>query len=68
VLAYLIVRGHTMHEHHASDQSQLEAFRQYVRSAPSAGMPDDLHKLAELKDRGVLTQEEFERAKARVLA
>jgi hypothetical protein len=68
VLGYMIVRGHTMHEHHAQDQAQLEAFRQFTRNAPSGGMPDDLHKLADLKDRGLLTEEEFEHAKARVLA
>jgi hypothetical protein len=67
VLAYLIVRGHTMHEHHAQDQAQFGAFRQYARSATSGGTADDLVKLADLRDRGVLTPEEFERAKAKVL-
>jgi hypothetical protein len=33
----------------------------------SHGSPDDLSKLAELRDRGVLTDEEFDRAKARAL-
>ncbi|MFZ0043212.1 MAG: SHOCT domain-containing protein [Solirubrobacteraceae bacterium] len=87
VLAYLIIRGHTMHEHKVRDQEQYEAFRQFQRggaagaspssasaSAPaapaSASAPpvDDLTKLAELRDRGVLTSEEFEQAKARALA
>jgi len=27
VLGYLIVRGHTMHEHQAQDRAQNEAFR-----------------------------------------
>src|ERR1700704_5610128 len=31
VLGYLIVRGHTMHEHRAQDQQQYAAFRQYAR-------------------------------------
>ena len=69
VLGYLIVRGHTMHEHQAQDaQARHEVFRQYMRSATSGGPADDLAKLAELRDRGVLTDEEFERAKAKVLA
>ncbi|MGA2320478.1 MAG: SHOCT domain-containing protein [Solirubrobacteraceae bacterium] len=67
VLGYLIVRGHTMHEHQAQDRAQYEAFRQYTRSATSGGPADDIGKLAELRDRGVLTSEEFERAKAKVL-
>jgi Phospholipase_D-nuclease N-terminal/Short C-terminal domain len=64
VLAYLLVRGHTMHEHQAQDSlARHEAFRQYVR-----GPATDLSLLADLKERGVLTDEEFERAKAKVLA
>jgi hypothetical protein len=66
VLGYLIVRGHTMHEHQAQDQAQYEAFRQF-RASGSGGAADDLHKLADLRDRGVLTDEEFGRAKAKVL-
>ena len=67
VLGYLIVRGHTMHEHQVQDQAQLEAFRQFTRGQHSGGTADDLHKLADLRDRGVLTDEEFERAKSKVL-
>jgi hypothetical protein len=67
VLAYLIVRGHTMHEHQERDRAQYEAFRRYSQSTTSGGHADDISKLAELRDRGVLTGEEFERAKAKVL-
>jgi hypothetical protein len=67
VLGYLIVRGHTMHEHQTQDRQQYEAFRQFARKAPPSGPADDLSKLAELRDRGVLTDEEFERAKARAI-
>ena len=63
VLGYLIVRGHTMHEHQAEDRAHLEAISQ------AGGSPaEEIAKLAELKERGVLSDEEFERAKARVLA
>jgi hypothetical protein len=69
VLGYLIVRGHTMHEHQAQDaQARHDMFRQYMQGMSSGGMADDLHKLADLKDRGVLTSDEFDRAKAKVLA
>src|ERR1700721_2143693 len=65
VLGYLIVRGHTMHEHQAQARNQYEAFRQFTRGTTPPGSADDMSKLAELRDRGVLTDEEFDRAKAR---
>lgn len=68
VLAYLIVRGHTMHEHREQDQAQYDAFRRFQQGLTSAGPADNLSKLADLRDRGVLTSEEFERAKAKLLA
>ena len=68
VLGYLIVRGHTLHEHQAQDRAQYDAFHQFTRGSSQGGAADDLHKLADLRDRGVLTDEEFERAKAKVLA
>jgi len=69
VVGYLIVRGHTLHEHQAQDRAQYEAFRRFTRGPKSGGGggADDLHKLADLRDRGVLTDDEFERAKAKVL-
>jgi hypothetical protein len=67
VVGYLIIRGHTLHEHQAQDRAQYEAFRKFTQVPNSGGPADDLHKLADLKERGVLTDEEFERAKAKVL-
>jgi len=67
VLGYLIVRGHTMHEHEVRDRAQYEAFARFTRGTRSPGPADDVGALADLRDRGVLTDEEFERAKGRVL-
>jgi Spy/CpxP family protein refolding chaperone len=67
VLAYLIVRGHTMHEHQEQDRAQYAAFRRIVQSPQSGSHADDVSQLAELRDRGVLTGDEFDRAKAKVL-
>jgi hypothetical protein len=67
VLFYLIVRGHTMHEHQVDDQAQLNAFRKFQQGQGSPSTSSDLHSLADLRDRGVLTDEEFERAKAKAL-
>jgi Short C-terminal domain len=45
---------------------QDQAFRHYVREAASSPA-DDLVKLADLRDRGVLSEDEFQRAKAKAL-
>jgi Short C-terminal domain/Phospholipase_D-nuclease N-terminal len=70
VLVYLIVRGGKMHEravHQAQQQDQQ--FRQYVReTAGSESSAEQLAKLADLRDRGVISPEEFEREKAKVLS
>ena len=70
VLVYLIVRGGKMHEHAAKDAQQQEReFRSSVRDADGSQSPaDQLSKLADLRDRGVITAEEFDREKAKMLA
>jgi hypothetical protein len=68
VLGYLLVRGHTMHEHQAHDSRSLNVFRHSSETGTSPRLGDDLTKLADLRDRGILTDEEFERAKAKTLA
>lgn len=69
VLVYLIVRGGSMHDRQAQQaQRQDEAFRSYVQEAASPNSADQLTKLADLRDRGVITADEFEREKAKVLA
>jgi hypothetical protein len=66
VLGYLIIRGQVMHEHQAQDHERMAAFRQYQAGGPSTHV-DDLRTLADLRDRGVLSDDEFERAKAKTL-
>ena len=70
VLVYLIARGGKMHEHQAQDaQAQERQFRRYVQeTAGSGNTADQLAKLADLRDRGVITAEEFDREKAKILA
>lgn len=68
VLIYLLIRGRGMHERSVQAASaQQDAFRQYVRST-AASPTDDLSKLSDLHSRGVLSDEEFERAKAKILS
>ena len=70
VLAYLIVRGGKMHEHQVRQaQYQEEQLRSYVQEAANPqSSADQLAKLADLRDRGVITAEEFDREKAKILA
>jgi hypothetical protein len=69
ILAYLLVRGGSMHERAAKQaQRQQEAFTSYVSDAAGASSTDQLAKLADLKERGAITDAEFETQKAKVLA
>jgi membrane protein implicated in regulation of membrane protease activity len=72
VLVYLIARGGSMHERTARQVQQQDAeAREYIQQAVAespASTADQLAKLADLRDRGVITDAEFEREKAKVLA
>ncbi len=71
VFVYLIARGGGMAERDvAVAQANEAAFQEYVRHAAgsSASRADELAKLADLRDRGVLSAEEFEGQKAALLA
>ena len=70
VLVYLIARGGKMHQHEVQQaQLQEEQFRSYVQQAAGPqSSADQLAKLADLRDRGVITAEEFDREKAKILA
>jgi hypothetical protein len=70
-LVYLIARGRSMNERAlAKAQRNEEAFSQYVRQTAGAGTAstaDELGKLADLRDRGTISDEEFQHAKAKLL-
>ena len=69
VLVYLIVRGGSMHDRAERQAArQDEEFRSYVQDAASTSTADQLAKLADLRDRGVISPEEFAREKEKVLA
>jgi Short C-terminal domain len=70
VFVYLIARGHKMQEHAiAQRQAQDAAMRDYVRSvAGSDGTPtDDLVRLAELREKGLIDEAEYQQLKAKVI-
>jgi hypothetical protein len=71
VFVYLIARGHKMQEHAVQRaQDQDAAMRQYVQSVTSTsggGAAEEIGRLADLRDKGVITDAEFEQAKAKAL-
>ena len=72
VFIYVIARGKSMGERDiARAKANDAAFRSYVQDAAgssSAGTADELARLAQLRDSGVLTDAEFAQQKAKLLA
>jgi hypothetical protein len=70
VFVYLIARGSSMQARDVKRaQAGEEAFRSYVQEAAAPSSPaDELTKLAALRDKGVLTDAEFAKQKAAILA
>ena len=68
-LIYLIARGSGMRERALKEQQHMrEQMDAYVREAGGGGSAaDELAKLAKLHDENKLSDEEFERAKAKVV-
>jgi Phospholipase_D-nuclease N-terminal/Short C-terminal domain len=64
VFAYLIFRGGSMHER-AAVQATLQ---QRASASGATSAADQLHKLADLKERGFITETEFQDEKAKILA
>ena len=69
-LIYLIARGDGMRDRTIQAQTDAKKhFDEYISQQAHAASPaDQLHKLSELKAKGDLSQEEFEQAKAKLLA
>ena len=72
VFVYLIARGGSMQERRYNDaKKQQAATDSYIRSV-AGGNPDsvadELAKLGQLKDSGAITQDEYDKQKAKLLA
>jgi hypothetical protein len=65
VFVYLIARGHKMGEHAVEAQ---QAQRDYIRSVAGASTADEIARLADLRSQGVISEEEFQRLKAKVVS
>jgi len=69
VLLYLIVRGNGMRDRTIKAHAEAKQhFDSYVREQAHTTPADELHKLNELKEKGAISAEEFDKAKAKLLA
>jgi hypothetical protein len=68
-LIYLIARGSGMRERALKAQAEArEHMDSYIREQAHSSPADELHKLNELKEKGAISSEEFDKAKAKLLA
>jgi hypothetical protein len=68
-LIYLIVRGSGMRDRAIKAQTDAKKhFDEYVREQAATSPADELHKLNDLREKGALSQAEFDQAKAKLLA
>ena len=70
VLTYLVVRGSHLADEQVADPTtpQNEPYRAYGRhEAQGSRSADEISKLADLRDRGVITDEEFQKGKVQLL-
>ncbi len=68
-LIYLIARGEGMRDRAVKEQADMQKHMDaYIRETAGSSPADELHKLSELKDKGAISDAEFDRAKAKLLA
>jgi len=68
VLAYIVIRGGSMAERTAKSVASAEEVRRtYIRDVAAPSVAEELSKLADLKEKGVITAEELQAQKAKLL-
>jgi hypothetical protein len=71
-LIYMIARGQGMRERSIREQAEIKkGFDEYIRSTAgggSASPAEELAKLAQLRDSGTISAEEFDRLKAKLVS
>jgi len=68
-LIYLIARGEGMRDRTIKAQAEAKQHMDsYIREQAHSSPADELHKLNDLKEKGAISAEEFDRAKAKLLA
>lgn len=69
VVSYIVIRGQGMAERNLQALADAgEAQRAYIQSMAQTSTADELSKLAELKDKGVISDDEFEAQKVKLLS
>jgi hypothetical protein len=65
-LVYLVARGGGMRERTIKAQAEArQQFQDYVKETAGTSRVDELHKLADLKEKGAISAEEYEGLKAK---
>ncbi len=68
-LIYLIARGGGMRERAIKAQAEAKQHMDsYIQEQAHSSPADELHKLNDLKEKGAISAEEFDRAKAKLLS
>ena len=69
VFVYLIARGQGMRERAVQEQAEAQKEAEaYVRRVAGSSPVDELHKLNELREKGAISQEEFDQMKTKLVA
>lgn len=69
MLVYLIARGSGMRDRAIKAQAEAKHHMDsYIQQQAHSTPADELHKLHDLKEKGALSAEEFDKAKAKLLA
>ena len=67
-LIYLIARGGGMRERTIKAQAEAKQHMDaYIREQAHSSPADELHKLNDLKEKGAISAEEFDKAKAKLI-
>jgi hypothetical protein len=68
-LVYLIARGHGMRERAIQHQADMQkASESYIKQVAGSSPVDELHKLNDLREKGAISQQEFDSLKAKIVA
>jgi Phospholipase_D-nuclease N-terminal/Short C-terminal domain len=68
-LIYLIARGNGMRERALKAQAEAKHHMDaYIQQQAHSSPADELHKLNDLKEKGAISSEEFDKAKEKLLA
>ena len=68
-LIYLIVRGKGMRDRAIQRRRPTcRSTDEYIRETAGTSPVDELHKLSDLKEKGAISDEEYEKLKAKIVA